>query len=279
MTQEPAFNPDLLSLPKVGHFPSIPWIPYYSRSEQWPAKLVISESSSVRPLTESHQTDITPMSCADWFQLGDQFERLDNFGIAFRGKAGSVLFFSNEPWENLSKTNFSICDETTNSVRVLHALVTQKYKLETGVWTRDVNVEDPDTPRLLIQNQAVEELERKRFKYVYDIGNEWWNWQGTPIISAVWVYRKGMDPRVVNQVRELLHTARAEFKASPRAFIARHKAEHKWPMSVDTIEKLLHNFEYELGEEAERGIRRMREVLPKEVDALVPLTASKPALR
>lgn len=250
----------------LGYFPSIPWIPYYASPRDWSVALLTCESSGVRQLAEQGLLDITPMSTMDWFDLSDKWGRLNNWGIAFRGRAGSVLLFSNEPIEELHQADIAICDETTTSVRVLQALLKDKYGLGIGRWRRNVDIQDARTPRLLIQNQAVEELNRKRFRYVYDLGREWWDWQGTPIVPAVWVYRTGLDPALVSAAHELLEASVARYRKDPVGAILAHKGDHGWAAGVQDVVQLHKNFEYALSDESLRGIDRMRAALPREVE-------------
>jgi chorismate dehydratase len=258
----------------IGLFPSIPWIPYYSRSDTWPANLHICESSEVRSLAEAGLLDVTPMATVDWFALSDQWHRLSNWGIAFRRRAGSVLFFSNTPVSQLDLADIAICGETTTSVRVLEAILKGKYGLRIGQWRRNVDTDDDVTPRLLIQNQAVEEAQRKRFAHVMDIGAEWWDWQGTPIVSAVWVHRRELDKSLLQQVHKLLKESMESYFLRSAEVIHAHKAAHKWHASVVDIQALHGNFEYALGEECERGIQRMRAVLPVDVEGFANAVAA-----
>lgn len=258
----------------IGLFPSIPWIPYYSRSKEWDADLRTCESSGVRELAGKQLVDITPMATADWFALSERWHRLDNWGIAFRKKAGSVLLFSHDPIERLSGVDIAICGETTTSVRVLEAILKGKYGLQIGQWRRNVDAADARTPRLLIQNQAVEEAQQKRFQYVYDIGREWWDWQGTPIVSALWVCRHDLDQATRLRASRLLKESMEHYSMHNFEVIGAHKAAHKWPSSVQEVQALHGNFEYALGDECELGIQRMREVLPIEVEGFANALAS-----
>lgn len=261
-----AFGARSFSQPlNVGHFTSVPWIPNYCDSELWPVNLVRCESSGVRELAESRRLDITPMAVADWVELQDGWKRLKNRGIAIKRRADSVLLFSQKPLSELDGADVAICGETQNSVRVLQSLLAQRYGLRIGNWRRHVDDEDDMTPRLLIQNQAVEERARGRFRYEIDLGEEWFAWQGVPLVSAVWVHRADLDPAAVEAVEELLAASMRRYRANPTEAVSKHRDAFGWTRSVGDIELLHQNFEYELGAAAEAGIARQREVLPKEV--------------
>lgn len=250
----------------VGHFTSVPWISNYVFSVTWPVNLIRCESSGVRHLAESGQLDFTPMAATDWFSLEHRWTRLRNWGIAIRQRADSVMLFSQKPLHELDGDDIAICGETTNSVRTLQALLKDRYGLRIGRWSRNVDAADDTTPRLLIQNQAVEERARGRFPYQIDIGQEWFDWQGAPLVSAVWVHRVDARPAAIEVMENLLASSMQRYRENPTAAVQAHKREHHWPMSVEEIERLHANFEYELGDAAELGLERMRRVLPAEVE-------------
>lgn len=255
----------------IGHFCSVPWIPNYVGAEEWAVSLVGCESSGVRHLATSDAVDITPMSVVDWFALEGSWQRLGDWGISFREKAGSVCLFSQQPIETLDHAEIAICTETTTSVRILHALLKDKYKLRIGLWRRQVDLNDSVTPRLLIQNKAVEERARKRFQFVYDLGAEWFEWQGTPVIPAVWVYKTSVSPEHAAEFQQRLADAMALYRNDPEAAISKHRAKYQWSSSTEEICALHRNFEYELqGEFFTRGLERMRAVLPVHLDGLQP---------
>ncbi len=250
----------------VGFFPSVPWIPNYGDRATWPVNLVRCESSGVRGLIERGQLDVTPMAIPDWFELEGRWKRLANWGISFRGLAGSVVFFSNEPMSQLDGADIDVCYETTTSVRVLQAIMKKKYGLRIGRWSRNLDVDNGTTPRLLIQDQAVEERKRGRFRYEYDLGREWFGWIGTPIVSAVWAYRADLDPSTVAVLEGLLKASMVRYRMDPLTAIGARHAEHGLPASIEEIKVLHQNFEYALSDEAELGITRMRELLEPRIE-------------
>ena len=250
----------------VGHFSSIPWIPNYVSAEGWPMDLVTCESSEVRSLTQQGALAFTPMAVADWFALRADWRRVGSWGIAYRGQAGSVRLFSQVPIEQLDGADIAVCDETTTSVRVLEVILKEKYGMDIGAWRRNVDPSDSTTPRLLIQNQAFEESSRRRFAHCYDLGEEWWHWQGTPIVSAVWVGEATLPDADVAAMEARLHNSMALYQQDPLRAIELHLKRHKLMLDTRAVRALHGNFEYLLGTECERGIQRMEELLPAEVE-------------
>lgn len=249
----------------VGHFPSIPWIPYYCNQSTSSWNLVRCESSGVRSLAAAGRLDFTPMATVDWFELKEDWQRIGGWGIAFKKVAGSVLLFSHRPISDLDAAPIAICDETTTSVRILQALLQKKYGLRIGRWRRNVDVNDGETPRLLIQNQAVEEVARGRFPYVADLGSEWWAWQGTPIVTAVWAGRADIPGDERAAFAAQLEGASRTYHEAPERAVKAHRETFGWSAEVESVVALHRNFDYLLGRDCEAGIERMRQILPLEV--------------
>lgn len=262
----------------VGHFPSLPWIPQYVAREAWPVRLVRCESSGVRSLVDRAQLEVTPMAAADWFTLDGTWRRLGNLGISFAGQAGSVLMFSQQRIEDMDSAELAICAETTSSVRLLQAIMTGRYGLRIGHWHRQVDESESRTARLLIQNQAVAELARKRFRYVYDLGEMWADWQKVPTVTAVWVYRSDCLPEEAESVELLLRESMRVYRSDPEKAIAAHKAEFAWPGKVSDVARLHENFVYDLGPDQLAGLERMRQVMPAEVEGFKRPRAAAAAL-
>ncbi|MBN9478073.1 MAG: hypothetical protein J0H72_28770 [Burkholderiales bacterium] len=252
----------------VGHFQSVPWIPFYVGSEDWPMRRVPCMSSTVPAMVDAGLLDATPMATVDWLTRGEQWPRLGGLGLAYRQRAGSVLLFSPRPIHELDGADIAICDETATSMRVLHAILAGKYGLRIGRWRRGLPT-DPSMPRLLIQDQAVEEAARGRFPHVHDLGREWWEWQGTPVVSAVWVRRRDLADDALEPLRAGLAASLSRYASQPDQAIEHHCARHGVASAPAALRTLLGNFEFELGEAAEAGIRRMAQVLP----TAVPLQA------
>jgi chorismate dehydratase len=247
---------------RVGHFPSAPWAPYYAGDADWASvRLVDCVSSEVKGLMEAGLLDATPMATVDWLDMLDSCKRIAGYGLAYRERAGSVLLFSDRPIEALDGAPLAISTETTTSVRVLRAILAGKYRLALGPLQPMTADTPPTTPRLLIQDEAVEERARKRFAYVYDLGEEWWSWQRSPIVSAVWVARAGLPDDEVARIAAVLDTALTWSAAHPSDMARRFLANRPALMSADALGSLLGNFCFRLGADEERGIDIMKRTL------------------
>ncbi|CAN5469141.1 hypothetical protein BH09PSE5_BH09PSE5_23120 [soil metagenome] len=247
----------------VGHFPSSPWAPYYAPKWLWERdRWVACVSSEVRSLAQASMLDVTPMATVDWLDMKDRFERVGSFGLSYRDVAQSVLLFSDRPIHELDASPIAVSTETTTSIRVLRAVLAGRYGLALGpLIPMSANV-PASIPRLLIQDQAIEEAALGRYKHVHDLGREWWAWQRTPIVSAVWVRRADLPAAEVDRSGRILGTALEWSDANPgemaRSFLGNNSSAS---LDASGLLTLLSNFRFRLGAEEEHGIDTMSRLL------------------
>lgn len=141
-------------------------------------------------LARSGAATCGPMAVADYFRVRDRFDLLGDFGIATEGAAHSVLLFSQRPMSELSGAKIGLTNESSTSVRLLKAILQLKLSLRDVEYVRGPSEEDD--ARLLIGDEALiaasEGLDD--FPFVFDLGEEWYGWQGLPFVFARWVVAK-----------------------------------------------------------------------------------------
>lgn len=251
---------------RIGHFPSAPWAPYYAPLWAMKAERVRCVSSQVRELALQGELDATPMATVDWLEMSNRFVRLGALGIAYRERAQSVLLFSPVPVTQLGGVPIAVSTETTTSIRVLRALLKGRHGLKLGPLVPLSDDLSLKMPRLLIQDEALAEAARSRFEHVIDLGEEWWAWQHTPIVSAVWVARAGLPAATVRQLQAQLSHALGSFWGDAETHAERFAAQAASPVGAQALVALCRHFRYRLGEDEERGIRRMNSLLESRRD-------------
>jgi chorismate dehydratase len=71
----------------------------------------------------------------------------------------------------------------------LRLLLEERYGVQPREYRRGAESGDA---RLVIGDAALEEVKRGRFKFVYDLGEEWRRWQELPFVFARWVVRRDL---------------------------------------------------------------------------------------
>ena len=188
---------------KVGRVPYLNCEPFYFDMERRGIELYDMVPSALAPAAEKGEIDAGPVPLVDCFRLEDHFRYLAGFCIAAVSKAGSILLHSKQPIQELSGARIGITGETSNSFRLLQVLLAQKYQVQPEAY---VTLEDPYDAFLLIGDQG---LRRRRgvrdYPHKYDLGEEWHQWTGLPLVLARWIARKDMDPNDANLLQDTLY--------------------------------------------------------------------------
>ncbi len=210
--------------------------------------------------TDSDELIAGPMPFVDYLRRQDQFERLGHFGIATRGRAHSTILFSQIPIRQLDGQDIYISPQTSTTVCMLRLILEDRYRLENINYSR-ANREGARS-QLLIGDEAIRfQAADKTYPYEFDMGFEWWMWQHTPAIFAVWVVRKDLDAddkkRIESHVAKSLAVNTGRF-----AEIAEQYAKDL-PMTAEAIERYLSSFVYRFGPQEIEGMERFEALLKK----------------
>ena len=101
----------------------------------------------------------------------------------------SVKLFSRFPIEELSGRKVRMTSQSMTSVALLRILLELRHGLK-PVYVSGLAAEDSDDACLLIGDMALEENERHRFEFDYDLGSLWQDWQGLPFVFGTWIIAK-----------------------------------------------------------------------------------------
>jgi chorismate dehydratase len=136
--------------------------------------------------------DAGPVPLVDCFRSEERFQPVSGFCLACAKRAGNIFLYSKQPIEQLQDARIGITDETSTSLRLLQVLLSLKYQVRPDAY---VPLQDPYDAFLLSGNRAL----RQRwgvegYPYMYDLGEEWYQWTGLPFVSARWVARRDLPP-------------------------------------------------------------------------------------
>ena len=155
----------------------------------WP----IAASLPPRALGEevaAGRVDAGPLALADCLRLEDTVTRLP-FGIVGPTRSQSVLLFSDRPRRELGGSRIAVTGETSTSVRLLRILLAFRYEVPAATL---VGLDAPADATLLIGDVALRAL-RGRWPrpLCFDLGEEWTEWTGLPMVFAAWAVRHDLS--------------------------------------------------------------------------------------
>ncbi|AAC07130.1 menaquinone biosynthesis protein [Aquifex aeolicus] len=121
------------------------------------------------------------VSSVEYFFNPQDYFILSGISISSRGSVCSVKLFSNEPMEKIREVN--ITKASLTSRELLFYLFEKKF----GFVPKE---SEEAQAKLLIGDEA---MEQKGYKFVYDLGEEWFKLHGLPFVFALFLVKRDAD--------------------------------------------------------------------------------------
>lgn len=169
----------------------------------------------------------------------------------------SVKLFSNLPIEALNGKRIRMTAQSKTSVTLLRVLLEIKFGLHPeyidGVY------QEGDDACLLIGDQALEENERHRFAFDYDLGTLWQNWQKLPFVFGAWVIAKeALSPELkLSLIRYMKATQDSidKFSAGKSAALDKWLARYPVKLPRPVIESYYSAIDYRFTDERKESLK------------------------
>ena len=188
---------------KVGRIPYLSCEPFYFEMERRGMPLYDLVPSALATAAAQGEIDAGPMPLADCARLADHFRFLAGFCVATIRKAGSVMLHAQRPIEALTGARIGISGEAVTSCRLLQVLLALKYQVQS---TTSVTLADAHEAFLVMGNEGLRQRGgTPAYPYMYDLGEEWFQWTGLPFVFARWMVRKDMDRKAVAVLEDALY--------------------------------------------------------------------------
>jgi chorismate dehydratase len=116
-----------------------------------------------------------------------------NVAIGSRGPVLSVTLFSKVPWEEIRSV--SLDEGSRTSAALTQILLRKRYGVNPAV--RPLPIDAPadnlGTDAVLLIGDRAMRACLPGYRYAYDLGEEWTDWTGLPMVFAVWAVRGGVE--------------------------------------------------------------------------------------
>ena len=220
----------------------------------WP----IAESLPPRALGEAMaagRIDAGPLALADCLRLEETVTRL-SFGIVGPTRAQSVLLFSDRPMPELGGRRIAITGETSTSVRLLRILLAFRHEVPAPIL---VGLDEPADATLLLGDAALRARQgRWPRPLCVDLGEEWTDWTGHPMVFAAWAVRTAAPAPARRELEAVLADALETGLASLPAIAARRRDVG---LSETEVSEYLRGFTYRIGPAEEKAVAEYRRLL------------------
>lgn len=227
----------------------------------WDAEGISLRAATPRRLGEwaaAGELDAGPLSLVDLWRLEPEFEPLDDFGIAAKRAARSVLLFSRRPVAELEGASIGVTDQTSTSVRLLEVLLKFRHGVKPVL---RAGFQASDDARLLIGDDALAAGAKglEGFPQMLDLGTEWRAWQGMPFVFARWAVRRTVPPYLKQELASQLDRSLKLFEKRRGALAS--ESARRLNLPADAVRSYWRGFSYRFGPAELAGEKAFRDLL------------------
>ncbi len=195
---------------KVGKIEYLNTIPVYygfitGKIEAKNIEFVEDVPSELNRLLREGFLDISVISSYEFLKNSDKYLLLPNLSISARKKVISVLFLSSVPIHQLHRKDVWLTRSSMTSKELLKFLLKNIYGVEPNYHYYSLKENDlPINPTsiLTIGDEALKLLHNKKFKFKYDLAEEWFNIYNLPFVFAVWAVRRDSFKEKPEEVKQ-----------------------------------------------------------------------------
>lgn len=170
----------------------------------------------------------------------------------------SVKLFSRFPIEELSGKTIRMTAQSATSVTLLRILLEDHLGLKPN-YVPGCPAQPDDDACLLIGDQALEETERHRFAFSYDLGTLWRDWHGVPFVFGAWVISKSaLVPEgraTLERYMELTKESIDHFRADKVSALDRWLAKYPVNLPRTVVEDYYDALDYRFTDERKESLK------------------------
>ncbi len=180
---------------RIGQFEFLNGYPLYyglEKGEGWGCfELVHGVPTKLNRLLLAGELDISPISSIEYAANADKLLLFPHVSITADGAVDSIMLISRVPIGEVGSV--ALTGQSATSVILLKILLRQKYGLEPEYSALAGNVDEAlaaNDAVLLIGDQALEAFYGGSRGMSYDLGSEWKDFTGLPMVFALWAVRR-----------------------------------------------------------------------------------------
>lgn len=250
----------------IGKIPYLNSVPFYENMEQRQFKILPIVPRRMGQLSVKGQIDAGLFSLMDYFAQEQNLE-LMNYCIATRDQVKSVMLFSKEGWQGLNGKNIGIIDDTATSVRLLQVLLEKRYGVKANFVRMHASVNDFSQfdAILLIGDEALKSHKSglPGFDLVFDLAEEWYEWQKMPFVFAVWAHKKSLSREKREELQQIILHSLEKGENQLETIGTFHGK--MITLSPTETSQYLQGFNYRLGEREKEAINIFKKLIEEVV--------------
>jgi chorismate dehydratase len=184
--------------PRLGHIQFINCLPLYyglvKNDVLLDVDLVKANPADLAVDLVAGKLDIAPIPAIEYARHADDLVLLPDIAISSDGEVQSILLLSKRPAEELGGTTVALTNSSRTSQVLARVLLAKRW----GIDATYVEM-PPDLPAMLREAEAALLIgddalraywDKPEGLLEYDLGTEWTEWTGLPMVYAVWAARR-----------------------------------------------------------------------------------------
>jgi len=206
--------------------------------------------STLNAMLSRGEVDISPSSSIEYGKSFAKYLLMPDISISSIGPVKSVFLFSRTPVENLHKKAISLTTESDTSVNLLKIILAKKYGLHNEFQRTSLPLKEAlefHDGMLLIGDAALKASLTEHPFYVYDLGQEWYEFTGFPFVFALWIVRRDAVAEKYTDMLALKDNLLSAKNLAYRSYesIALDSREREW-MSLSRLVDYWNTISYDL---------------------------------
>ncbi len=202
--------------------------------------------------------DISVISSYEYLKNSDKYLLVPEITISAKKKVISVLFLSSVPIHQLHRKDVWLTRSSMTSRELLKFLLKNIYGVEPNYHYYSLKENDlpvNSTAILTIGDEALKLTKNKRFRFKYDLAEEWFNLYSLPFVFAVWAVRRDSYQTKKDEVTRFLKKLfrSKQFGTESYQEICR-KFGRQAGISEKECESYLRNLRFSFGEEEKKSL-------------------------
>lgn len=265
MQSEPGPQQPVTRRPRVGHIQFLNCLPLYWGLAQSGALLDVDlHKDTPDRLGEAliaGDLDIGPISVVEYLRHAGELVVLPDLAVGSDGPVLSVNLVSKLPLKELDGQRVALGSTSRTSVLLAQMLLEERYAAHPDYFTCP-----PDLTAMLLEAEAAVLIGDVALRATYDapgrglqvhdLGAEWKDWTGLPMVFAVWAARRDFAQARPAAVRDVRHAFRASLDLSlARVGEVAEQAARWEPFDAATLERYFTTLDFRLGERQLAGLR------------------------
>ena len=180
---------------RIGHNPNTNMLPmfHFLPKEHPLLESITAEPTGHNAMLSDGRIDMAPISAFSYGEHWQDYSILPNLSVSTKGRVGSILLFSKVPLKNMEGLTVALTDTSATSVNLTKILLQHYYGVTPKYLTMHSNLQgmfaEADAA-LLIGDAAIQAALLHPDCYIYDLGQEWFNFTGSSMTYAVWAFPK-----------------------------------------------------------------------------------------